>query len=396
MQILNAQLPAVNDSEPPIWGETTANIGCGRNLGWWNGAEIWGEPFDPRDPRLRIEVTITAANSKKSKRWTAYGIRLGVLMQALICHRKRRQKDGPALVLGEIAPDQEHEDDAGRRLNKHVRVLYGCALDLDDDVFGDELRDLIAASGLLAVAYSTHSHLQPGKGERWRLVVFFLVPFDIETEGGLWLARLKWRSICDGLAAKLGVTLDPSRRDLAGAFYFPAYAPGAPHKSYVFGGDLWDWRKALEAFEDPRASRTTREPRDGAQWAPDGSYGGGGSRSLTEVGRALGRWSRDYATGFQVADAICDYARERVRSEDGPKIEIECPFDDGHSNPGDPTDRGCAAWNSGDADAPIFIVSCRHAHCQGKTPQDFLGRMLELQWLPASVLTDPAYNPETH
>jgi hypothetical protein len=57
---------------------------------------------------------------------------------------------------------------------------------------------------------------------------------------------------------------------------------------------------------------------------------------------------------------IRDHAEDRIRTNGATKIDIECPFDEEHSNPGDPDDKGCFAVNAGDGPSEIFTLKCQH------------------------------------
>lgn len=107
----------------------------------------------------------------------------------------------------------------------------------------------------------------------------------------------------------------------------------------------------------------------------------------------LGRWSIDHAQYFQAADAIRDHDPDRIRTHGTTKIDIQCPFDDEHSNPGDPDDKACMVINAGDGVAETFIIKCQHDSCQSRTSLDMLGKLIADDALPADILEDDAYNP---
>jgi hypothetical protein len=165
-------------------------------------------------------------------------------------------------------------------------------------------------------------------------------------------------------------------------FFYPSHAEGHPHETTIVGGPLLDWRE-LQPENGGESDFGTALARDV----------GSKRRSTTEEGKALGQWSRTNASYFQVAEAIRDHCPERIRSDAGGKIEIECPFDDYHSNPGDPDDRACLVVNAGDGLADVFVIKCQHDSCQQWTSLDMLGRLIADEALPNDVLTDASYNP---
>jgi hypothetical protein len=155
-----------------------------------------------------------------------------------------------------------------------------------------------------------------------------------------------WTKVPKALAHDAGrpaagqVGVDPSR-----LFYFPRHAKGKPHETSLFGGPLLDWRtldlegKPKDAFEaalEPRSARPGRQGLDHRR--------GQEARPLVDRSRH----------GFQIAEVIRDHAEDRIRTNGSHKIDIECPFDEEHSNPGDPEDRGCFAVNAGDGPSEIF------------------------------------------
>lgn len=89
---------------------------------------------------------------------------------------------------------------------------------------------------------------------------------------------------------------------------------------------------------------------------------------------------------YRFADLMCEQCLDKVRNDKRPEkglVEIECPFDDEHSNAGDPCDVACMASNEG-------AMYCQHSHDAGQEgghrTHDYVKRMIELGWFNAETL----------
>lgn len=393
------------------------------------------------------EMTISVGMNRLSTKWRNDTMSIGQFMGVLSNHPVGKDKDGPGFVLAEIV--------GNNRRGRAVKACYGVGLDIDVGLSGVEIDKHLEELGCLAVRYTTFSHykttskLNKDRVIKWckkKGIVFdqaallrFLaeeedwVPELIETaeyagdeheETGLMaLVTHKpmekhrivmplaepfiptqvaetheagmnlWGDICRALGKLLGdLPIDKAATDPSRLFYFPRHAKNRPHETTIFGGPLFDWR-SLD-LNIPVAPKNQMEAAfDAEVQSYDNKQGKG--RSTTEEGKKLGRWSFKAAHGFQIVDVIRDYAPERIRTNGSQKIDIECPFDDFHSNPGDPEDRGCFAVNAGDGPSDIFTVRCQHDSCQGRTNLDFLGKMLKDEWFGEDVLEDANYNAST-
>ena len=211
-----------------------------------------------------------------------------------------------------------------------------------------------------------------------RVIILFKEHFVIEREGKTQAdAMKKWAKVPEALARLLNVPFDTSCTDPSRLFYLPRHAKGKPFSISLFGGPYFDWR-TLE-LEDPMEKLAAAISK-------------GKSKSVTEEGRELGRWSLKRAHGFQIADVIDAYAPDRIRHNTGHGIEIECPFDEDHSNAGDQEDRACLVVNAGEGTSEFFTISCRHETCRDKTMLDMLGKMVKDGWFEKSVIDDEQFN----
>ncbi|AXQ68732.1 PE-PGRS family protein [Caulobacter phage CcrPW] len=412
------------------------------DFGTLNDAHILAY-YDPSDAYYAQEMTISIGGNRESKKWVPKTMPIASFVELLSMHREDPKKDGLAFVLAEIVGDQ--------RRKQAVKTCYGVGLDIDVGVSGAQIDAALKEMGCLAVRYTTHSHnktstfLNKDRVTKWaakngqeeldeesikrflreeedwvpelietvaylgddhrpeglmiqlehdpmpkhRVVVPLATPYEVAKiakthEEGM----RKWNEIPKALARALGdLPLDKAALDPSRLFYFPRHAPGRAHETTIFGGPMLDWatldldgapKDAFEAALEAEISGSNKS--------------GGGSRSTTKEGRDLGRWSIKRAHGFQIVDVIRDYDPDRIRTNGANKIDIECPFDDHHSNPGDPEDKGCFAVNAGDGPSGIFTIKCQHDSCHERTNLDFLGKMLKDGWFEDSVLESDMYN----
>lgn len=163
--------------------------------------------------------------------------------------------------------------------------------------------------------------------------------------------------------------MDPAR-----IFFLPRHAKASPFNCTISGGRLLDLADFKPASITPET--TTKAWKD-----------------TTVSGQGLSQWFREQGHGFNIVDVILDHAPERVRRHTAIGIEIECPHDHFHSNPGDPTDRACLAVNAGRGDrTDSFIVKCQHQGCQDLSNLDHLGAMIDNGWFGTEELYDETYN----
>ena len=331
-------------------------IGPPEGVQWFN--------FDPGHPALSHPFRHALAGDSKAKAWKVMSPTLGVAIEVLSTH-KVGAKNGRAFVFADM-PD-------GPRKKDRISAVTAVGLDLDDGALtGRELDGRIAAQGWLAVRYSTHSH-RPDHPKH-RIVIFLAEPFDLLTAGDGDHRRgcEAWSRIPLAVGAILGVEIDRACLDPSRAFYTPRHPRDAQWEVSVFGGDLLD----VTTLELPPLSRTPSR-----------------KSPVTGNGRDLLLWAKNRSAGFQIADAIETHADERIRSRDGAKLTVECPFDDHHSNPGDPDDAGFFVCNAGEGKGVGFTAFCSHHHCQNRDRLDYVGEMIRAGWLPDSILTDPDYYP---
>lgn len=407
-------------------------------------------PLDLDAPEYAQELVISVGANFKSTKWKNDRMSVAKLIAILARHPVGKQKDGPGFVLGEIVGDN--------RRKQAITKCYGVGLDIDVGMPGHEIDAALAELGCLALRYTTFSHGKTTSKVNRDKIVKWCDKNDMEFGNEAVLAFLKdqvrwdarlleqaeyvgdshdpegvmacinhppmekhrvvlplaeafdptkvakthaegmkmWASVLKALARKLGdLPMDNSAVDPSRLFYFPRHADKRPHETTILGGPLLDWQ-SLDLSGAGATDDADMDDFDKALAAEVEQTTKTKSRSKTDEGKKLGRWAIKSAHGFQIVDVIKDHADDRIRTPGSAKIDIECPFDEDHSNPGDSEDRGCFAVNAGDGPSEIFTIKCQHDSCQGKTNLDFLGKMLKDDWFSDEVLEDTTYNAATY
>lgn len=400
-------------------------------------------PLDLTDPLYAQAMVISVGANFKSMKWVNSPQTIAQFAERMSKHPVRRQKDGPGFVLAEIIGDN--------RRKQAVKACYGVGLDIDVGMSGAAIDAALVKLGCLAIRYTTFNHGKTtskvnkdrvvkwcdkegidfdeaailrhlGEIARWdaellktaeytgdshdpeglmicinhapmekhRVILPLAEAFDPTVVARTHEEGMRmWADVCRGTARMIGdLPLDRSAVDPSRLFYSPGHAKGRPHATSVTGGRLFTYQEALANWSDaaPADAFDTFLAEETADKKP------GKGRSTTKEGQALGRWSIQHAGGFQIADVVNDHCADKTRGRNGPKIDIECPFDEHHSNPGDPDDRGCFICNAGDGPSEIFTIRCSHDSCRERTNLDHLGKMIADEWFGEEVLTDDNYN----
>lgn len=403
-------------------------------------------PFRLDDPRYVGEITVSVGANSESKVWAPKPMPVWTFIDMLSRHREDKKKDGLAFVLAEIVGNQ--------RKKAAVKACYGVGLDIDVGVSGALIDEALLGLGCLAVRYTTHSHAKTStkllkdriakwckkhdlaegvtqdtivrflrEESRWDESIIATVEYvdDVHDPEGFMVqldhipmpkhrvvlplaqpfiptavakthdeGMKMWGDVCRALAKALGdLPLDRSAVDPSRLFYFPRHVAARPFETRIVGGDLLDW-KSLDLAGGDAEPGTFEALIEAEVQAAERTK----SKSTTPQGRDLGHWSKTHAGRFQIVDLIKDHAEDRIRTNGAHKIDIECPFDEEHSDPGNTEDKGCFAVNAGDGDAPVFVVKCQHDACTNRTNLDHLGKMLKDEWFDQSALDDASYYSE--
>lgn len=235
--------------------------------------------------------------------------------------------------------------------------------------------------------------------DRYRVIFPLVAPFvfaDQKKEINSILRRLtsneaqnRWKFKMLGLAEIVGVPIDNSCTDASRLFYLPRHKPGRSGWSIVVIGG-----KPLNLELVPE-----KNPRDEAQeqdvFAQAAARMGANAKGALYLpsGLNLAAWAKENSRAFQMAQVFEACCPERIRNHITPsKLEVECPFDGEHSNPGDTEDRGtfiCDAASEGNEGG--FIFKCQHNGCSGRDRLDLLREAILSDFFPETAITDPIY-----
>jgi hypothetical protein len=179
-----------------------------------------------------------------------------------------------------------------------------------------------------------------------------------------------------GLAHKLDLLADEACFDVARVFYMPSHPEGSNFALDVIRG------RGLTLADMPEAEKG----------GPKNAFEAAGAGAETEreiAGMPAKAWAAQYAKRLRVADLIMLNGPERVREDKGNLLVVECPFDEWHSNAGDPDDSGCHVRDA-DGDSG-FIWTCKHNSCTGHDRLDMLHKAVADGWFDESCLESDDY-----
>ncbi|RWM13546.1 MAG: DUF927 domain-containing protein [Mesorhizobium sp.] len=353
-------------------------------------------------------------------------------------------KDGACLVPGVLQD--------GRRLNNAVTKLYMMGLDVDSGASMEDTIRKLQTMGLFFVAYTTHSHgtttieikrdrffkwagdngyelevtvdrvklflTNEGKYtsdviaaisdvisshetsgiqlfvttkpiDKFRLLFILEQPYVIAEQMGTQRDAIKaWGDMILGMGSLLGISVDKAARDCSRLFYLPSKAKGSTSaRVIVSAGKALDWRSL------PRVTVTgtiSSDPFDQAANIMGGKIRG--QILSPQKGLHLQKWASERAHGFLISQVFKDHCDENLREETAPgKFTVLCPFDDDHSNAGDPDDKGCFIQDAG-VDAESFTFRCSHDSCAPHDRLAMLEKAMVDGWFTDDVLTDPQYD----
>lgn len=406
-------------------------------------AEIWGT-MSPEVAALPIAVS--TAENRFEKEWkTSPEVKFSDLFTGMFAQHKIGKKEGRCFVTGTLGQSK-------RRTKNNVLKNYMMGIDVDSGASLEDCFQKVRNAGLTCIFYSTHSHGSTGieiaqdRFHRWaeksqidttpttesirrylreetpyvddvvdaaefiekrqddgmklvvavrpidkfRMLFPLAAPFVYAEQDGAHKDVINsWSQKVLGLGRSFGVDPDPAARDPSRLFYLPRHAKGADNFRIMLTCGR------LLRFEDiPSANPHDKRDDDPIAVAAKGM--GAGKDSERPMSPTLNidlmTWARDRAHGFDITQAFKDFAEDRIRTEQSDsKLTIECPFDDDHSNPGDPDDQGCFVQSAG-ADAETFSFHCSHAGCSGRDRLAHMQKAMQDGWFPDSILTDPTYD----
>lgn len=407
-----------------------------------NDAEVYGEISDAI---WHKKLFVSTAKKREEKFFkVSQELSFSDILVSNLSKIRTGPKDGNCFVPGVLVD--------GRRLNQAVTKLYMMGLDVDSGASMQDTMRKLQTMGLFFVAYTTHSHgtttleVKKDKFFKWaddnghpteasvetvklfltnegkytedviasvsmvntshetsgiqliittrpidkfRLLFVLEKPYVIaDQESAQKDAIRAWGDMILGMGSLLGISVDRSARDCSRLFYSPSKAKGSTSaRVIVSAGGALDWRSL------PRVTVTgtvSSDPFDQAASIMGGKIRG--QILSPQKGLHLQKWASERAHGFQISSVFKDHCDDRIRVETGPgKYTVECPFDDDHSNAGDPDDPGCFIQDAG-MDAESFTFRCSHDSCAGHDRLAMLEKAMVDRWFTDDVLTDPAYD----
>ncbi|PBB23281.1 MULTISPECIES: hypothetical protein [unclassified Mesorhizobium] len=407
----------------------------------FHDAEIWGE-MSPEVAALPIAVSV--AENRFEKEWKPVPeAPFKAVFEGMFAQHKIGKKEGRCFVTGTLGQSK-------RRTKNNVLKNYMMGIDVDSGASLEDCFQKVRNAGLTCIFYSTHSHGSTGieiaqdRFHRWaeksqidttpttesirrylreetpyvddvvdaaefiekrqddgmkliiqtrpidkfRMIFPLAVPFVYTEQDGAHKDVINlWSQKVLGLGRSFGIDPDPAARDPSRLFYLPRHSKD--HHNYR----VMLTCGRLIKFEDiPSAgsAKVSSDPFDQAAYI----MGATARRQIVSptLGMELRQWARDRSHGFDIAQVFRDYCDDKIRTEQSDsKLTIECPFDDDHSNPGDPDDQGCFVQSAG-ADAETFSFHCSHAGCAGRDRLTHMQKAMQDGWFPDSILTDPTYD----
>ncbi|TIT12573.1 MAG: DUF927 domain-containing protein [Mesorhizobium sp.] len=399
-----------------------------------NDAEVWGTLTDEI---VNLPIAISTASGREAREWKIHAeARFGDLIQTVFSKHIAGKKDGNSIVTGTLGKSK-------RRTKSNVLANYLMGLDVDSGASMEETFQKVRAKGLTAIFYTTHSHgtteveIAYDRFHRWcvkeelppepttlliqrymrdegkyvtdvcdsaafvekrhedgmkiivrtrpidkfRILFPLEKPFIYAQQNGAHRDVIQlWESKVLGMGRSLGIEIDRVARDPSRLFYLPRHSKGSTnHRIMLTCGRLL----RIEDIQSANVrERVSNDPFDRAAHALGGTSSKSGS---------LEKWARERAAGFDIASLFRDHCEDRIReTQTTDKLTTDCPYDDDHSNPGDPEDKGTFVQSAGQ-DAETFAFRCSHNGCHGRDRLDMLAKAIELEWFPFAALWDDAY-----
>lgn len=433
-----SQDPEADDAAPAEAEQSSAEAAT------WNDATL---PFGfPDEAVLELPIVMGLGGRKDDKRWPDAKMKFGELVHLLTQHTVG-QKDGKAFLQGTAVDYQ--------RVARAMKQMAVLGLDIDSGFDIDTVVARLRELNLAAVVYTTHSHMKPethvtqasfakwakkagedseptddtmrrflrdarhweeriastakvgethqtveGVGyivshapmPKFRVVFPLAQAYVFSKQKMLQIEAInRWKARLLGLAKIVGVPIDESCLDPSRLFYLPRHTKGQPFSVVVTAGNALDFDAVPEIN-----TRSREQPEDDFLERAAKALGAGVG-TLTFDGFSLRGWAAKSAETFQMAEMFRAVAEERIRSDNNTgKLEIECPFDHEHSNPGDPDDRACYVVDAHSGDrASGFAWGCQHNSCKSRNRLEFVCQALEARWFTTDDLTNESFQAIT-
>lgn len=222
-------------------------------------------------------------------------------------------------------------------------------------------------------------------------------------------------------AATLSAIYDLSCADLTRVIILPAIRPPqgdevVEYRYEFVRGRALDWQSYIEraaagerAPTSPSVAKAVRRKQTpgkatGRKSSDTQAKGHSGAHNLTLKTTAApdlpAGWNGRLLRDFELASALSQVVEVRGDKLYEGKIEIECPYDESHSNAGDPNDRACFAVDASRRDEDDLghqwpLIYCMHAHCQGHSTRDFIAKLIADGKIPLDLFKDKRFRLPT-
>lgn len=155
----------------------------------------------------------TTTGQPSSKTWESW-------CEIFAARAVRESKDGPSVVLGEIAKEK-------RRAKANVRAAHAIGIDLEKLTQEVVAQVFDALDPYEYFMWTTHSHTE--KNIRLRIVLPFAEAIEPSDYAAVW----------SGLNLLIGKTNDPQTKDISRLHYLPSHPPGAEGATSWKHGGQW-------------------------------------------------------------------------------------------------------------------------------------------------------------
>ncbi|MEJ6848604.1 AAA family ATPase [Sinorhizobium fredii] len=187
------------------------------------------------DSPLDRPLAVTRFRSQSAKSKKTLELTLRQIADMIEGVRAEEKADLPWLKLACFG--NERTEHGSLRSNKNMSEISGVELDYDAGTIPpNRARDMLEEARIAGLIYSTPSHRQPSKGNRWRVLLPCSRPYDPAERERL-VARVQ--GVFKGKAAAESFT--PSQ-----AFYYGSTEGGTPATTYLADGDYIDHADHLD------------------------------------------------------------------------------------------------------------------------------------------------------
>ncbi|MEM9421083.1 MAG: AAA family ATPase [Pseudomonadota bacterium] len=216
------------------YGENPADATPNGNLPFLFDDVDWAEMLAFGGP-LTTPIFLTFFENVHASRVTLEKMSLIDLAKRIEGQTAHDKPDLPLLSLGRYGKTRTAKGSLRHKAN--LKRVFGVEGDYDaGDMAPEDAAELLRQNNIGALIYTTPSHGQPQKGNRWRVILPLETPCKPE-DRGKYLARVD---------VVLGQVLSKESYRLSQAFYFGGVENGLPIKSFLVDGDYIDERCDLD------------------------------------------------------------------------------------------------------------------------------------------------------